>query len=90
MKNSRLIWCCSVATVLVGCGGGGGAGADTAAAPAQAQAEFVPAAASEGTATFAGWLKQMATESMEGKDSMNTSTFKPTLQDDADPVAAPP
>ena len=87
MNKSRLIWCCSVATVLVGCGGGGGGVADTTAAPAAV--EYVPAAASESTAKFAGWLKQMSTESMDGKDSMNTSTFTATVQDDADPVAAP-
>jgi hypothetical protein len=88
MNKSTLMWCCTVATVLAGCGGGGGGGAgETAAAPAQV--EYVPAAASEGTATFAGWLKQMSAESMDGRDAMNTSTFKPTLQDDADPVAAP-
>jgi hypothetical protein len=86
MNTSRLTWCCSVAAVLVGCGGGGGS--DTAA-PAQAQVEYVPAAASEGTAKFAGWLKQMSAESLDGKDAMNTSTFTATLQDDADPVAAP-
>ena len=87
MSKSALTWCCSVAAVLAGCGGGGGGG-DTPA-PVQAQVEYVPAAASEGTATFAGWLKQMSAESLDGKDAMNTSSFTATLQDDADPVAAP-
>ena len=87
MSKSRLTWCCSVAAGLVGCGGGGG-GADTAS-PAPAQVDYVPAAASEGTAKFAGWLKQMSAESLDGKDAMNTSSFTATLQDDADPVAAP-
>ncbi len=88
MNKSSLMWWGGVATVLLGCGGGGGGGADMAA-PAQTQVEYVPAAASTDTATFAGWLKQMSTESMEGKDSMNTSTFMPAVQDDVDPVAAP-
>lgn len=87
MNNSSLMWCCGVATLLVGCGGGGGGPSDTATAPAQV--EYVPAAASKDTATFAGWMKQMSVESMDGKDSMNTSTFTPTLRDDVDPVAAP-
>ena len=87
MSKSGLTWCCSVAAVLAGCGGGGGGG-DTPA-PVQAQVEYVPAAASEGTATFAGWLKQMSAESLDGKDAMNTSTFTATVQDAADPVAAP-
>ena len=86
MSKSRLTWCCSVAAVLAGCGGGGGG--DTAAS-AQLQVEYVPAAASEGTAKFAGWLKQMSAESLDGKDAMNTSTFSATVQDDADPVTAP-
>ena len=87
MSKSRLMWCCSVAAVLAGCGGGGGS-ADTAAV-AQSQVEYVPAAASEGTAKFAGWLKQMSAESLDGRDAMNTSTFSATVQDDAEPVAAP-
>ena len=86
MSKSRLTWSCSLAAVLAGCGGGGGG--DTVAS-AQPQVEYVPAAASEGTAKFAGWLKQMSAESLDGKDAMNTSTFSATVQDDADPVAAP-
>ena len=86
MSKSRLTWSCSLAAVLAGCGGGGGG--DTVAA-AQPQVEYVPAAASEGTAKFAGWLKQMSAESLDGKDAMNTSSFSATVQDDADPVAAP-
>ena len=86
MSKSRLTWYCSLAAVLAGCGGGGGG--DTAAA-APSQVEYVPAAASEGTAKFAGWLKQMSAESLDGRDAMNTSTFSATVQDDADPVAAP-
>ena len=87
MNRSTLMWCGGVAIVLLGCGGGGG-GTDTAA-PTQAQVEYVPAAASKDTATFAGWLKQMSTESMDGKDAMNTSTFTPTVQEDVEPVPAP-
>ncbi len=87
MNRSTLMWCAGVAIALLGCGGGGG-GTD-AAAPTQAPVEYVPAAASKDTATFAGWMKQMSTESMEGRDSMDTTTFTPAVQDDADPVAAP-
>ena len=87
MSKSRLMWCCGLAAVLAGCGGGGGSGDTAAAAPPQV--DYVPAAASEGTAKFAGWLKQMSAESLDGKDAMNTSTFSATLQDDAEPVAAP-
>ena len=77
----------ALTTLLAACGGG--SGAQTADAPAQQSVEFVPAAASDGVAVFAGWLKQMSTESMDGKDSMNTSTFTATVQEDAEPIAAP-
>ena len=88
MSKSRLIGCCGVAIVLAACGGGGGGASDTAATP-QAQVEYVPAAASKDTATFAGWMKEMSAQALDGKDAMNTSTFSATVQDDADPVAAP-
>ena len=88
MNRSTLMGCGGVAIVLLGCGGGGGSSSDTAA-PTQAQVEYVPAAASKDTATFAGWMKQMSAESMEGRDSMDTTTFTPAVQDDVDPVAAP-
>ena len=87
MNKSSMMWCCGVATFLVGCGGGGGGPSDTATPPAQV--EYVPAAASTDTATFAGWMKQMSVESMDGRDAMNTSTFTPAVRDDEDPVAAP-
>ena len=87
MSKSSLMLCCGMALLLAACGGGGGS--DTAAPPAQSSEEYVPTAASESTSTFAGWLKQMSTESMEEKDSMNTSTFTPSVQEDVEPVAAP-
>lgn len=89
MRNPSLISSAILASALLAaCGGGSGSA--TASAEPPPQVEFVPLAASEGTVTFAGWLKQMSGESMENRDSMNTSTFTPTLQDDADPVTAPP
>jgi ABC-type glycerol-3-phosphate transport system substrate-binding protein len=88
MRNPSLISSAILASALLAaCGGGSGSATASAEPP---QVEFVPLAASEGTVTFAGWLKQMSGESMENRDSMNTSTFTPTLQDDADPVTAPP
>jgi hypothetical protein len=77
----------ALSALLTACGGGGGG--DSAAAPAVDSTEYVPAAASDGVSVFAGWLKQMSTETMDGREAMNTSTFKPTVQEDTDPVAAP-
>jgi hypothetical protein len=77
----------ALTALLAGCGGGGGSSAATM--PAQDSVDYVPTAASDGVSVFAGWMKQMSTESMDGKESMNTSTFTPTVQEDADPVAAP-
>jgi hypothetical protein len=76
----------ALTALLSACGGGGSGGA---AAPTEPTVEHVPTAASQGVSVFAGWLKQMSTESMDGKDSMNTSTFTPTVQEDVEPVAAP-
>ncbi|KNZ34348.1 MAG: hypothetical protein AD742_02980 [Methylibium sp. NZG] len=78
----------ALTSLLVACGGGSG-GTAAAPPPAQQSVEYVPAAASDGVSVFAGWLKQMSAESMDGKDAMNTRTFTPTVQDDAEPVAAP-
>ncbi len=77
----------TLTTLLAACGSG--SSAEASAPPVQESVEYVPAAASEGVSVFAGWLKQMSTESMDGKDSMNTSTFTPTVQEDVEPVAAP-
>jgi len=77
----------SLTTLLAACGGG--SSSEAAAAPVQDSVEYVPAAASDGVSVFAGWLKQMSTESMDGKDAMNTSTFAPTVQEDVEPIAAP-
>ena len=77
----------ALTALLSACGGGGGSG--SAAAPTEPAVEYVPTAASQGVSVFAGWLKQMSTESMDGRDSMNTSTFTPTVQEDVEPVAAP-
>ena len=87
MSKPGLMFCGCVALLLAACGGGGGS--ETTAPPATDGVEYVPTAASEGISVFAGWLKQMSTESMDGKDSMNTSTFTPTVQEDVEPVAAP-
>ena len=78
----------ALTSLLAACGGGSGS-TEAAAPPAQQSVEYVPAAASDGVSVFAGWLKQMSTESMDGRDAMNTSTFTPTVQEDAEPVAAP-
>ena len=87
---SKTVWilCACAAVVLAACGGGGGS-ADTAAPPAAQGVEYVPTAASDGISVFAGWLKQMSAESLDGKDSMNTSTFTLTVQENTEPVAAP-
>jgi hypothetical protein len=77
----------ALSALLVACGGG--SSSEAAPAPAPDTVEYVPAAASDGVSVFAGWLKQMSTETMDGKDSMNTSTFTPTVQEDTEPVAAP-
>jgi hypothetical protein len=77
----------TLTTLLAACGGGSSAAAGPT--PTQDSVEFVPAAASDGVTAFAGWLKQMSTESMDGKDAMNTSTFTPTVQEDVEPAAAP-
>ena len=87
MRKSSLMTCVGVALLLTACGGGSESA--TATTPAPQSAEQVPAAASEGISVFAGWLKQMSGQSLESKDSMDTSTFKPTVQDDTEPVAAP-
>jgi hypothetical protein len=76
----------ALTALLTACGGGG---SGSAAAPAEPVVDYVPTAASQGVSVFAGWLKQMSTEAMDGRDSMNTSTFTPTVQEDAEPVAAP-
>ncbi len=89
MSTFKLMMGCGVATLLAACGGSGGGAVDASAAPTAAAVDFVPAAASDSTAVFAGWLKQMSGESMENKEAMNTSTFTPKLQDDADSVVAP-
>ena len=88
MHKSSLMLCAAALALLAACGGGGG-GSDTTVAPAPQGVEYVPTAASEGVSVFAGWLKQMSGQSLESKDAMNTSTFTPTVQDDAEPVAAP-
>lgn len=81
-------------SLLTACGGGGG-GTDAAAvgvdagAASTVQAENVPAAASQGISTFAGWLKQMSGQTMDNRESMNTGSFTSTLQDDAESIAAP-
>ena len=85
MKNSNLMLSGCMVALLAACGGGGGG---TPAAP-QESVDYVPTAASQGVSVFAGWLKQMSTESMDGRDSMNTSTFTATVQEDVEPVAAP-
>ena len=77
----------ALSALLAACGGS--SSSEAAATPAADSVEFVPAAASDGISVFAGWLKQMSTETMDGKDSMNTSTFTPTVQEDTEPVAAP-
>ena len=86
---SKTIWVLSgcAAVVLAACGGGGSS--DAAAPSATQGVEYVPTAASDGISVFAGWLKQMSAESLDGKDSMNTSTFTPTVQENTEPVAAP-
>lgn len=76
----------ALTALLAACGGGG---SSAAAPPAQDSTEYVPTAASNGVSAFAGWLKQMSTESLDGKESLDTSTFTPTVQDDVEPVAAP-
>ena len=76
----------TLTTLLAACGGSSSAAATPAV---QESVEYVPAAASDGVSVFAGWLKQMSTESMDGKDAMNTSTFTPTVQEDVEPVPAP-
>ena len=86
MSKSSLMLCGCVAVLLAACGGGS---SDTTAAPAPQSVDYVPTAASESTSVFAGWLKQMSGLSLESKDSMNTSTFTPTVQEDTEPVAAP-
>ena len=88
MSKFRFLLCACAAVQLTACGGG--SGTSTAVAPEiAASVEYVPLAASDGITVFAGWLKQMSTESMDGKDSMNTSTFIPSVQDDVEPVPAP-
>ena len=77
----------ALSSLLAACGGGSGSA--EAAPEASASVEYVPAAASDGVTAFAGWLKQMSTEVMDGKEAMDTSTFAPTVQDDTEPVAVP-
>lgn len=81
-------------SLLAACGGGGG-GTDATAVGVDAgssstvQAENVPTAASQGIGAFAGWLKQMSGQTMEDRESMNTGSFSPTLDDEAEAVVAP-
>ena len=86
MHKSSLMLCGCVVMLLAACGGGS---ADTAVTAAPDSVDYVPMAASESTSVFAGWLKEMSGQSLESKDAMNTSTYTPTVQEDADPVAAP-
>jgi hypothetical protein len=86
MSKTQLMMACTVAALLAACGGGSGT---SSSAPTEQAADFVPLAASQGTAVFAGWLNDMSKQSLDNRDSMNTSTFTPSVQEDADPVAAP-
>jgi hypothetical protein len=86
MSKMKLLIVFAVAALLGACGGGNGT---DGSGPSEQAAEFVPLAASESTAVFAGWLNDMSRQSLDNRDSMNTSTFTPSVQEDADPVAAP-
>ena len=88
MSKSTLTVMSCLALLLSACGGGdSGTGPVTETA---AGVEFVPAAASNGTEVFAGWLKEMSADpTMDGRESMNTSTFKASMQDNVEPVVAP-
>jgi hypothetical protein len=90
MSTMKLLMACTVTALLGACGGGSGNGSgNSGSVPTEQAAEFVPLAASDGTAVFAGWLNDMSKQTLDNRDSMNTSTFTPIVQEDADPVAAP-
>ena len=88
MSKTTLTLMSCLALMLSACGGGS---SGTGNVPeAAAGLEFVPAAASNGTEVFAGWLKEMSADpTMDGRESMNTSTFKASVQDNVEPVVAP-
>jgi hypothetical protein len=75
-----------MSSLMAACGGGSGT---SSAIPTEQAAEFVPLAASESTMVFAGWMNDMSKQALDNRDSMNTSTFTPSVQEDTDPVAAP-
>jgi hypothetical protein len=79
-------WISAMALAAMAACGGGGAAVDLGA---PAAGEPVPAAASDGALAFGNWMVSLASGEMDSREAFNTSTFRPTVQDDIEPVLAP-